>query len=191
MEKNFDIERLLDTKSFDQLNDREKTFVLSQLSEEEYQNLRTTADSLKKEFQKDRQGPSSLLKEKVLNQFLADRPKPTPLWKRPVPLWQVLTAMAASVLILFWFRPVKEILVIPEPEQVMVYQTDTIVQRDTVEKVVYRTKEIIKRIEVPVEIPTPSTPEEKQMLQAKAPEKGRSAKQVKDLMVFFSPSVKK
>ena len=80
---------LMDQKAFHELNKDEKSFVLSQMSEEAYSFQRSLLESTS-ELEYPNPAPLPLFNQ-----------KPTVVWyKRPIPLYQVLAA--AAVLLLFF-----------------------------------------------------------------------------------------
>lgn len=138
---------LLEEKNFTELTEKEKAFVLSFSSENEYDLQRKIITNANHIYEEDR--------KLVAPPLLATSGAATSFWFKKAPIYQTLLAVAATILLMFLFaRPDNSLM---EKETVIEYvtQVDTVVEtkivKDTFVKYVDKpvVVEIIKYVEVP------------------------------------------
>jgi hypothetical protein len=107
---------LLEIHSFDELSEKQRSFVLKWMTEEEYRmHQMITEESESLDYSIPQAAPLVI-------------PAPTvPVWKKPIPIWQALSGIAAALLI-FFFLPRKTEYV-AEPTQIVKVIHDTIVKQ--------------------------------------------------------------
>lgn len=110
---------LLETRLFDELSEDQRSFVLKWMTEEEYrmhQMIMEESESL--DYSVPESAPLVI-------------PGPVvPIWKKPVPIWQALSGIAAALLIFFFLpRKTEYIESMAEPTQIVRVIHDTIVKQ--------------------------------------------------------------
>lgn len=168
-------------QSFSDLQPQDRAAVLAEMPEEEYTLLRNTLHSsalLDAEAM-----PPAGMRQALLEQYRASRP--TPLWRKSVPVWQAAAAVALlAVAMLFWKNETVVERVVTNREVV----TDTVlvekpVWRDRVvmrERIVYREKKAAPQGQATV----PAAPAD--TTQANSMAVGTSLGDLPDLFRFFS-----
>lgn len=110
---------LIETRSFDELSEKQRSFVLKWMTEEEYRlHQMITEESESLDYSVPEATPLII-------------PAPVvPLWKKPIPIWQALSGIAA-VLLVFFFLPRKTEYIesVTEPTQIVQIIHDTIVKQ--------------------------------------------------------------
>jgi len=138
---------LVQLKNFEDLDESELAFVLSYSDEEEYRMMRAIEVEATVMFAEE----TAALKAPPL--ILSDKkatPLVIPIWKRGIPLYQTLLAVAASIL-LMWFINKPSWLFLPiENENTIEYitQTDTIVETQLISDTIIQYKYIDKPVVV-------------------------------------------
>lgn len=138
------IESLARQKDFFQLTAAERTAVLSEVTEEEYEQLRLMLSTLRGMDAEAR--PSPQLRERLLR-HMAEAGQPRLPWhRRPVPMWQAAAAaLLVGVAVAACFFPKKS----PHPvEPLVLTRTEVRVEHDTVwlTKWAYRDRVVYRRL---------------------------------------------
>lgn len=137
------MQELLEHKSFDELTDTEKQFVLEQSSAEEYQRQYDILHQAKGGFQSERLSPSPLIQQKLQVAFTHQHSN-TSIWNYTIQAWWAVLGLVliSSVFAFLYFQ--KTNTYAPSPplppavERVFVYKTDTIYLEKIIEKPVIK-----------------------------------------------------
>jgi hypothetical protein len=111
---------LLETSSFEELSNEQRQFVLIWMNEQEYRMYQmVTAESKQLDYSVPEAAPLII-------------PTPAiPVWKKPIPIWQAMLGIAATILIFFFIPQQKSESMESVPETYPVAQVihDTIVKQ--------------------------------------------------------------
>lgn len=110
---------LLETRSFDELSAEQRLVVLKWMTEEEYRmHQMITEESESLDYFVPETTPLTI-------------PTPiVPVWKKPIPIWQALSGIAAALLLFFFLpRKTEYIESVSEPTQIVKVIHDTIVKQ--------------------------------------------------------------
>jgi hypothetical protein len=122
---NYDLHTLATQKSFAELSDAERDFVLSKGNQIEYDQIRTIilrAASLHNQTQ-----PSTALRQHLLNQMAVQKPKKIQKWyETPVSVWKTASIAAIAAAITFAIKPPLEPITVEKWSERIVHTTDTI-----------------------------------------------------------------
>ncbi len=174
------LEALIVNKAWKELSAEEKKYVFQFMEEDSYTSYHNTMRVSQELFKNDRPAftPSlshqNALKAKLQENRQEKQSSLGAIINYRMPFYQTALAVAASLLLFWWIYPNEAIEISPQstPEQVLVYQTDTvyiekpvevIVEKTVdriVEKVVYKTKTISAPPANITEASTPNIPKD-------------------------------
>lgn len=126
------LEKLLLEQSFAELNARDRAYVLSQITEEEYEQYHAFLGCSTRSFQQFSGKANPAIKAQLLSKFQQKKPAAIPFWQPvldlfsyKVPAWQVAFGMFLFMGS-FWWGTQQNRAVDAPPAKEYVYQTDTI-----------------------------------------------------------------
>ncbi len=118
------MEYLLINKDYQTLLPDEKEWIDQQYTADEYNAMRIALQKSNHLFKKEQTHPNPEIQSRLRHRLQQSKTpaKVTPLFSYRIPAWQ---AIAAFALILFFIPQLRQNQ-IPEPEQIFIYQTDTV-----------------------------------------------------------------
>jgi hypothetical protein len=123
--KNYDLQSLATQKSYDELSDQERDFVLDNASQAEYEQLRriiVRAGALHNETK-----PSARLRQQLLSQMAVQQPPKNQNWyETPIALWKVAAITTIASAAIFTIIPNTEPKIIEKWSERTVHTTDTV-----------------------------------------------------------------
>lgn len=120
------LEALLKSKSYQELQGDDKSWIDAQYSAQEYTALRNTFSKSSQVLRQDQTSPSpaihSRLRQKLRENKQEQPAKVTALYAYSIPAWQAIAAIA----VLLFFIPQLQQQQMPDKEKIFIYQTDTV-----------------------------------------------------------------